>query len=54
VGLCRYDLSLLRGAYVGRVFCGGDPLRMTLTIPVSLAARGDVELAALLTSILVR
>lgn len=54
VGLCRYELSLQRGAYAGRVFCGGAPLRMSLTIPVSLAARGDVEVAVLLTSLLVR
>ncbi|HVZ73140.1 MAG TPA: hypothetical protein VHJ20_12250 [Polyangia bacterium] len=53
VGLCRFSLAQRRGSYVGHVFCGGDPLRVRLTIPVSLAARGDVELAAMLTSLLV-
>jgi hypothetical protein len=54
VGLCQYELSLQRGAYVGRVLCGGNPLRVRLTIPVSLASRSDVELSVMLTALLVR
>lgn len=55
VGPCQYELALQRRAYAGRVFCGsGAPLRMRLKIPVSLAAKGDVELSALLAALLVR
>ena len=54
VGPCRYDLSVPRDSYEGHVFCGGYPRRMSFTLPVALAARGDVELSALLAALLVR
>jgi hypothetical protein len=54
IGPCRYELRLARNEYEGQVTCGGQPEGVRLRIPATLAARGDVELAALLTAILAR
>jgi hypothetical protein len=54
IGPCRYELRLGRNEYGGQVSCGGQPEGVRLRVPATLAARGDVELAALLTAILAR
>ncbi len=54
IGPCRYDLRFDRNEYIGQVTCGGQPEGVQLRVPSTLAARGDVELATLLTAILAR
>jgi hypothetical protein len=54
VGPCRYALKFQHNEYQGQVGCGGDPVGVRLRVPASLVARGDVELAALFTSLLAR
>jgi hypothetical protein len=56
VGACLYNLSLQpeSNAYVGHVLCGGTREDVRLTVPTSLLARGDAELATLITAILAR
>ena len=52
VGPCFFRLAPEQGIYFGQVSCGGPPRQVRLTIPVSLAARPDAELAAMLVSLL--
>jgi hypothetical protein len=54
VGPCRYSLRFQHSEYTGQVTCGGDPEPVHMRVPASLVARGDVELAALFTSLLAR
>jgi hypothetical protein len=54
IGPCRYLLRFQHNEYAGQVGCGGDPEPVHLRVPASLVARGDVELAALFTSLLAR
>ena len=54
IGPCRYFLSFQHNEYAGQVGCGGDPEPVHMRVPASLVARGDVELAALFTSLLAR
>ena len=54
IGPCGYDLRFARNEYTGQVTCGGQPEGVQLRVPATLAARGDVRLAALLTAILAR
>jgi hypothetical protein len=54
VGPCRYVLKFYRNEYTGQVGCGGEPEPVHLSVPASLVARGDVELAALFTSLIAR
>jgi hypothetical protein len=53
VGPCQYQLTFDRAAYVGWVGCGGRPETVRLSIPATLAARSDAEIAALMTPLLV-
>jgi hypothetical protein len=52
IGPCRYNFEFRRKEYAGRVDCGGEPTAVRLRIPAALVARGDVELAAMLTAFL--
>jgi hypothetical protein len=52
VGPCRYQLTFDRNAYRGWVGCGGHPEAVRLAMPATLAARSDVEVAALVTPLL--
>ena len=54
VGACRYRLAFQRRAYRGWVGCGGPPEAVRLAIPATLGARKDVEIAALLTPLLLQ
>jgi hypothetical protein len=54
VGPCRYSLQFQRNEYAGQVSCGSDPEPVHMRVPATLVARGDVELAALITSLLAR
>lgn len=54
IGPCRYDLAFRRDQYIGRLACGGEPTAVQLRVPTTLVARGDVELAAMLTAFLAR
>jgi hypothetical protein len=54
VGPCFFRLAPERGIYFGWVSCGGPPRQVRLTLPVSLVARPDEELAAMLVSLLAR
>jgi hypothetical protein len=54
VGPCRYALKFQRTEYAGQVTCGGQPEPVHLSVPAALVARSDVEIAALLTALLVR
>jgi hypothetical protein len=56
VGTCLYNLSVQPGstAYVGHVLCGATRENVRLTVPPGLLARGDAELATLITAILAR
>lgn len=54
VGPCWYKLTLQAGSYVGQVKCGGQPRPVRLTVPASLVARPDTEVAAMLTALLSR
>jgi hypothetical protein len=54
VGPCWYRMPLERGAYSGRVACGGAAEPVRLTVPVSLLARPDGEIAAMVTALLAR
>jgi len=54
VGPCFYDLRLRGGVYSGDVNCGAGAQPVALQIPVALIARDDVELAAMLTTVLAR
>jgi hypothetical protein len=52
VGACQYSLVFSRDAYRGWVGCGGRPEKVRLAIPASLGTRSDVEIAALITPLL--
>jgi len=52
VGPCFFRLAPEQGIYLGQVSCGGPPRQVRLTVPVSLAARPDAEVAAMLVSLL--
>ena len=54
VGPCAYTLPLVLGRYRGAVACGGTPIAVELSLPASLVARDDRELAAMLTAVLDR
>ena len=54
VGPCFLRLAPQQGIYFGRISCGGPPRQVRFTVPVSLVARPDDELAAMLVSILAR
>jgi hypothetical protein len=54
VGPCFFRLAPEQGIYFGQVSCGGPPRQVRLTVPVSLVARPDAELAAMLVSLLAR
>jgi hypothetical protein len=54
VGPCFFRLAPEQGIYFGQVSCGGPPRQVRLTLPVSLVARPDAELAAMLVAILAR
>jgi len=54
VGPCRYTLRFHHNEYAGQVECGADPEPVHLRVPATLVARGDVEVAALFTSLLAR
>ncbi len=51
VGPCWYSLPFLMGSYRGTVTCGAQVEPVTLSVPVSLAARDDLEIAAMLTAL---
>jgi hypothetical protein len=53
VGPCQYQLTFDRTAYRGWVACGGRPEGVRLSIPATLAARTDAEIAAIMTPLLV-
>ena len=52
IGPCHYELASHGNDYSGQVACGGLPARVQLRFPSALTARGDVELAAMLTAFL--
>jgi hypothetical protein len=52
VGPCFFRLAPEQGIYFGQVSCGGPPRQVRLTVPVSLVARPDDEVAAMLVSLL--
>jgi hypothetical protein len=54
VGPCFFRLGPEQGIYFGQVSCGGPSRQVRLTVPVSLVARPDEELAAMLVSLLAR
>jgi len=54
IGPCRYVLNFLHSEYSGQVSCGGQPEAVHLRVPAALVARGDMEFAALFTSLLAR
>jgi hypothetical protein len=54
VGPCFFRLAPDQGIYLGQVSCGGPPRQVRLSVPVSLVARPDDELAAMLVSLLAR
>ena len=54
IGPCRYALEFRRDKYLGQVGCGGEPAAVQLRVPAALVARGDVELAAMLTTFMAR
>ena len=54
IGPCRYALEFRRDRYLGQVGCGGEPAAVQLRVPATLVARGDVELAAMLTTFMAR
>jgi hypothetical protein len=54
VGPCRYRLILSGVAYVGQIACGAAPEDVRLEIPVSLVAKSDAEILAMLVAILAR
>jgi hypothetical protein len=54
VGPCSLRLAPDQGIYFGQMSCGGPPRQVRLTVPVSLVARPDDELAAMLVAILAR
>jgi hypothetical protein len=54
VGPCRYHLTLSDSAYSGQIACGAAPEDVRLEIPVSLVAKSDAEILALLVAILAR
>jgi hypothetical protein len=54
IGPCRYALAFKGKEYVGQVECGGQPVPAQLRVPAALVARGDVELAALMTALFAR
>lgn len=54
VGPCFVRLTPEQGIYFGQMSCGGPPRQVRLAVPVSLVARPDDELAAMLVSIMAR
>lgn len=54
IGPCSYSLPLISGSYQGSVTCGAHLEPVTLTVPVALVARDDLEIAAMLTSLFAR
>ncbi len=54
IGPCWYSLPLITGSYRGSVSCGAHLEPVTLTVPVALVARDDLEIAAMLTSLFAR
>ena len=54
IGPCFYSLPLMLGSYRGYVTCGGQAVPVTLTVPAALVARGDLEIAAMLTALFAR
>ena len=54
IGPCWYSLPLITGSYQGSVTCGAQLEPVTLTVPVALVARDDLEIAAMLTSLFAR
>ena len=54
IGPCRYTLKFQHNEYAGQVSCGGQPEPAHLRVPAALVARGDIEFAALFTSLLAR
>lgn len=54
IGPCWYKLALVLGSYRGYVSCGGPAEQVELKVPVSLVARDDRELAAMLTALFAR
>lgn len=54
IGPCWYKLGLVLGTYRGYVSCGGPAEQVQLKVPVSLVARDERELAAMLTALFAR
>jgi hypothetical protein len=54
VGPCWYKLTEVLGSYWGYMSCGGPAEQVELKVPVSLVARDDRELAAMLTALFAR
>jgi hypothetical protein len=54
VGPCSLRLTPEQGIYLGQIGCGGPPRAVRLTVPASLVAQPDDELAAMLVSLLAR
>ena len=53
-GPCLYDLSLQGDRYRGQVTCGAVPRPVQLSVAAAFVAHSDVEIAAMLTSLLAR